>query len=55
MALLPHGEFCIPFEEHDVLILEPLLFRCHSGLELGLSPSIFSRIDKGGGAEINYC
>jgi hypothetical protein len=50
IAPLPHGEFWIPFEEHDVLLLDTLGFRCHSGLELGLSPSIFSRIDRGGGA-----
>ena len=52
MAPLPQGEFWIPFEEHDVLMLETLWLRCHNGLELGLSPSRFSRIDKGGGAKI---
>ena len=48
-APFKQGEFCIPLEEQDVLMLDPLWFKCHKGLELGLSPSKFSRMDSGGG------
>ena len=49
MALLVQGEFWVPFEELDIFIFDTLWFKCHNGLELGLSPSKLSRMESGGG------